>query len=287
MFEWGFNPTTYSKINSLSVTCGYWIDHDRPSPSPKMCLRVALPVIWLSATAKLHAITKAVLMPLFSQVQGAWGPLKQVNDRGCCENVGGYTKFQLVCHVLLLVFWANNAGVVHPFVDARHLMPARSSGCPSWFSHCANSLGLRGPQVPEEKSEQMQMGLRQLHHTGHCIPERICYRCFKMMHLLPITVKEDSISRGHLKGVSLSSSQRCRQGELDARRSFLHRSGRPAPSLMCSSMISVDPTPKHKWVGISYWPSNKSHGSSWSVNFLECWQRCRPTMVFKCGFMRE
>ena len=93
------------KINSLSVTCGYWIEHVRPSPSPKMCLRVALPVIWLSATAKLHAITKAVLMPLFSQVQGAWGPLKQVNDRGCCENFGGFSRFQLVCHVLLLVFW--------------------------------------------------------------------------------------------------------------------------------------------------------------------------------------
>ena len=132
----------------------------------------------------------------------------------------GFSWYAMCC------FWYFGlyAGVVHPFVDARHLMPARSSGCPSWFSHCANSLGLRGPQVPEEKSEQMQMGLRQLHHTGHCIPERICYRCFKMMHPLPITVKEDSISRGHLKGVSLSSSQRCRQGELDARRSFLHRS---------------------------------------------------------------
>ena len=153
-------------------------------------------------------------------------------------------------------------------------------GVPAGFLTAPILWGCVAPKYPK-------MGLRQLHHTGHCIPERICYRCFKMMHPLPITVKEDSISRGHLKGVSLSSSQRCRQGDLDARRSFLHRSGRPAPSLMCSSMISVDPTPKHKWVGISYWPSNKSHGSSWSVNFLEYWQRCRHTMVFKCGFMRE
>lgn len=104
MSEWGLIQLPTQKINSLSVTCGYWIDHVRPSPSPKMCLRVALPVIWLSATAKLHAITKAVLMPLFSQVQGAWGPLKQVSDRGCCENFG-FCRFQLVCHVLLLVFW--------------------------------------------------------------------------------------------------------------------------------------------------------------------------------------
>eukprot|EP00435_Cladocopium_sp_Y103_P060990 s1293_g22.t1 len=123
-----------------------------------MCLPVVLPVIWLSATAKLHAITKAVLMPLFSQVQEAWGPLKQDNDSACCESFGGLCRLNLACYVLLLASLAFRLGLCTPLLmqDTSCLLAAL--GVPAGFLTAPILWGCVAPKYPKKNVKRCGWG---------------------------------------------------------------------------------------------------------------------------------
>ena len=137
------------KINSLSVTCGYWIDHVRPAPAQRCVSVWHLPVICFRPRRNYTPSQRQFWCHSFHRCRGHgvhWN--RSVTEVAVkILAFAGFSWYAMCCFGIL----AFTLGLCTPLLMPRHLMPARSSGCPSWFSHCANSWGCVAPKYPKKR----------------------------------------------------------------------------------------------------------------------------------------